>query len=61
MKVKIEFIDIILIGDEVNGRRPSAMLMGGCLWTIAHLETVLPLYEAQFKKHNERSLNVAIR
>lgn len=45
---------ILLVGDKVRGRRPTAMLMGACFWTIEHLERVLPLYEQHFQEFYRR-------
>lgn len=45
---------ILLVGDKVRGRRPTAMLMGACFWTIDHLEKALPLYEEQFNEFYRR-------
>lgn len=44
MLVEIRGFDIVLkcrVGDRWN----AAMLMGGCFYTIEHLQKILPMYE----------------
>lgn len=48
--VKYEFIDTIIEGDEVNGRKHNAMLFGAMLWPISRLEDTLKVYESILNK-----------